>query len=137
MDGKVLYNGTVKSLITADKLLAGDKIATVVFYGDDNYDELTVTAEFTVSRVTPDITVVIDDVTYPAKAVAVITVGNNANGTVNVTVDGKLLMLSSSQLMIIIIMLLLVLTSMLIRTLQLLLFVLKMSMSTMILLLLL
>ncbi|WP_296887137.1 Ig-like domain-containing protein, partial [uncultured Methanobrevibacter sp.] len=90
VDGKVLYNGTVKSLITADKLLAGDKIATVVFYGDDNYDKVTLdNVKFTVSRVTPDIAVVIDDVTYPAKAVAVITVGNNANGTVNVTVDGK------------------------------------------------
>ncbi|WP_407415803.1 Ig-like domain repeat protein, partial [Methanobrevibacter sp.] len=61
----------------------------VVFYGDDNYDELTVTAEFTVSGVVPEITVDIDDVTYPDKAVAEITVGNNANGTVNITVDGK------------------------------------------------
>ena len=31
----------------------------------------------------------IDDVTYPANATAVINISNNANGTVNITVDGK------------------------------------------------
>ena len=87
---KLLYNGTVKTLINADKLPAGDKTATVVFYGDNNYDELTLdNVLFTVSRVTPTIEVTIDDVTYPDKAIAVINVGNAANGTVNVTVDGK------------------------------------------------
>ena len=84
---KVLYNGTVKSLINADKLLSGSKTATAVFYGDSNYDELTLdNVDFTVSRVIPDITVTVDDVTYPNKTIAVITVGNKANGTVNITI---------------------------------------------------
>ena len=65
-------------------------LATVVFYGDSNYDELTLNdVKFTVSRVAPSIDVTIDDVTYPGKAVAFINVGNDANGTVNITVDGK------------------------------------------------
>ena len=87
---KVLYNGSVETLIYADKLPAGDKNATVVFYGDSNYDVLTLNnVPFTVSRVDPSINMTIDDVTYPDKAIAVINVGNNANGTVNITVDGK------------------------------------------------
>ena len=87
---KVLYNGSVKTLVISDKLPAGDKTATVVFYGDSNYDELTLNdVKFTVSRVDSSIDVVIDDVTYPDKAVAFIYVANDANGTVNITVDGK------------------------------------------------
>ncbi|MBQ6512857.1 Ig-like domain repeat protein [Methanobrevibacter sp.] len=87
---EVLYNGSVKTLIYADKLPAGYKTATVVFYGDSNYNVLTLNdVKFTVSRVTPEITVEIDDVTYPANATAVINVGNNANGTVKVTVTNK------------------------------------------------
>ncbi|WP_407432058.1 Ig-like domain repeat protein [Methanobrevibacter sp.] len=90
VDGKVLYNDTAKIIIDADKLTAGDKTADVVFYGDDNYGELTLDdIEFTVSRVVPEIAVDIDAVTYPDKAVAVINVANKANGTVNITVDGK------------------------------------------------
>ena len=88
---KVLYNGTVKSLIEAAKLLSGDKTATVVFYGDSNYNKLTLdNVKFTVSKVTPTINVTVADVTYPSKAVAVINISNMANGTVkvNLTVPG-------------------------------------------------
>lgn len=86
----VLYNGSVKTLVSADVLPAGDYVADLVFYGDDNYNVLPLSGiKFSVSVVTPTIDVVISDVTYDAKAVAVITVGNNANGTVVVTVDGK------------------------------------------------
>ena len=87
---KVLYNGTVKTMVDGAKLLAGNYVATVVFYGDSNYNKLTLNnVKFTVLRVTPAIGVVIGDVTYPANATAVINIGNKANGTVNVTVDGK------------------------------------------------
>ena len=68
---------------------AGGKTATVVFYGDSNYDGLTMDVDFTVSRVNPSINVTIADVTYPNNATAVINVGNYANGTVNVTVRVK------------------------------------------------
>ena len=87
---EVLYNGTVKTLVEGTKLSAGDYTATVVFYGDSNYDELTLdNVKFTVSKVTTTINVTVNDIYYPAKAVAVINIGNKANGTVNVTVKDK------------------------------------------------
>ena len=90
VNGELVYNGTVKTLIEAAKLLAGNKNATLVFYGDNNYDELVIeNVLFTVSDVVSNINVTIDDVTYPSVAVAFINIHNNANGTVNVTVDGK------------------------------------------------
>jgi predicted outer membrane repeat protein len=84
----LLYNGTVKNIVTGNILpIADDHTATVVFYGDSKYDKLILdNVNFTVSRVTPTINVVISDTTYPANATATINVGNNANGTVNVTV---------------------------------------------------
>ncbi|MBE6506261.1 MAG: hypothetical protein E7Z73_11135, partial [Methanobrevibacter millerae] len=85
----VLYNDTVKTLISAAKLLAGDKTATVVFYGDTNYKNLTLTKTFTVSKVTPTMNVDIADVIYPNKAVANINIGNKANGTVKITICTK------------------------------------------------
>ena len=50
---EVLYNASLKTLIISDKLPAGGKTATVVFYGDGNYDGLTMDVDFTVSRVNP------------------------------------------------------------------------------------
>ena len=44
---------------------------------------------FTVDRVTPIINVTIDDATYPDKAVAHVNISDYANGTINITVDGK------------------------------------------------
>ena len=83
VDG-VKYNGTVKSLIEMARLLAGNKTAHVTFYGDDNYNIKEMDVNFTVSRVDPLINVTIDDVTYPERAIALVNVSNNANGTVEV-----------------------------------------------------
>lgn len=86
----LLYNGSVKSLIDVGKMHAGDYTATAVFYGDSNYDELTLNdINFTVSRVTPAIDVIIEDATYPRTVVAIINLDNNANGTVNITINGR------------------------------------------------
>ncbi|MBR6023487.1 MAG: Ig-like domain repeat protein [Methanobrevibacter sp.] len=86
----VLYNGSVKTIIDASRLPAGDYVATAVFYGDNNYNKSTLdNIKFTVSRVTPTITVEISDVTFPANATATIKVSNKANGTVNITVGTK------------------------------------------------
>ncbi|WP_405296045.1 hypothetical protein [Methanobrevibacter sp.] len=85
-----LYNGSVKALIEASKLPAGNYVATALFYGDDKYGELTLNdIRFTVSRVTPTIYVNVEDITYPRIAYVTVHIGNNANGTVNVTVGGK------------------------------------------------
>ena len=40
VEGKVIYNGRVKLLTVAGKLTEGYKTATIVFYGDERYDEL-------------------------------------------------------------------------------------------------
>ena len=83
------YTGEVKPLIDIDKLLAGKYTANVTFYGDNNYNDQTVEVQFTVSRVTPAINVTIDDTTYPGKSIAIINMSDYANGTINITVDGK------------------------------------------------
>ena len=87
--GASYYDGDVKSLIDIDKLPAGTYKANVTFYGDNNYGNKSVEVEFKVSRVTPTINVTIDDVTYPTKSIAVVNMSDYANGTINITVDGK------------------------------------------------
>ncbi len=85
-----LYDGRVNALIEADKLPAGNYVATALFYGDDKYGDLPLNdIRFTVSRATPTIEVDIADVTYPRTAYAKVHIGNDANGTVDVTVNKK------------------------------------------------
>ena len=88
----VYYNGTVKSYIEIARILqAANYTANVTFYGDNNYNDKSYLVNFTVSRVDPAINVTIDDVTYPANASAVVTVSNNANGTIEVYLGGTLI----------------------------------------------
>ena len=89
IDGVSYYDDIVKSLVIIDKLPAGTYTANVTFYGDDNYNNKSEMVDFTVSRVTPTISVTIDDVTYPSKSVAIVNVSDYANGTINITVDSK------------------------------------------------
>ena len=86
---QTLYDGGVKTIIKATPLPAGNHVATAVFYGDSKYGNSTLNIGFSVSRVTPTINVDIGDVTYNSTAYANVHIGNNANGTVNVTVNGK------------------------------------------------
>jgi predicted outer membrane repeat protein len=91
VDG-ITYSGDVSALIKMAKLTAGNKTAEVVFYGDSNYNDLPLTAEFTVSRISPNAVsavVTVDDVSYGMNAVAIFTVSGNANGTVVIVVNGK------------------------------------------------
>ena len=83
------YTGYPDALIDIGKLPAGDYTVNVTFYGDKNYNDKVIEVNFTVSRVVPIINVTINDVTYPNKAVALIDVSDYANGTINITVDGK------------------------------------------------
>ena len=89
-ENKSIYDSSAKALIEADRLPAGNYVATALFYGDSNYENLTHNnIMFTVSRLTPTIDVNIEDVTYPNTAYANVHVGNYANGTVNVTVNKR------------------------------------------------
>ena len=89
-ENKSIYDSSAKALIEADRLPAGNYVATAFFYGDSNYENLTQNnIMFTVSRLTPTIDVNIEDVTYPNTAYANVHVGNYANGTVNVTVNKR------------------------------------------------
>ena len=85
----IKYDGDVKALINIGKFEAGSYAANVTFYGDKNYNDKSIDVKFNVSRVTPIINVVIDDITYPGKAVAHVNISDYANGTINITVDGK------------------------------------------------
>lgn len=90
VDDNMVYDGKVKTLIKGAKLLAGNKTATVVFYGDGRYDNMTLNdVTFTVSKVTPSMDVSIDDSNYPNSAYAVIVIGNDAEGIARVSVDGR------------------------------------------------
>ena len=86
--GVVKYDNNPIPLINISKYLAGNYIANVTFYGDNNYNNKSINVKFTVSRVIPVINVTIDDTTYPGKAVAHVNV-TGASGVINITVDGK------------------------------------------------
>ena len=89
VDGKLMYNGTLKTLITSNNLLAGNKTAVVTFYGDDNYNDATLKVNFTVSKIDPTIKVSIVDVIYPNNASALVLV-SDANGTVEIYLNNTL-----------------------------------------------
>ena len=85
----VRYDGDVKALISIGKFEAGSYTANVTFYNSKNYNDKSIDVKFEVSRVIPVINVTIDDTTYPNKVVAHVNVSDYANGTINITVDGK------------------------------------------------
>ena len=85
INGTEYYNGDVYSPIEIARILkAGKYSANVTFYGDKNYNNRTYIVNFTVSRVTPQINVTIEDVTYPENATAHVNVSNKANGTIEI-----------------------------------------------------
>ena len=89
VDG-VTYDGEAKSLITMANLTAGDKKATVKFYGDSNYKDLTLTAEFTVSEVEKPVVKNASNIKVEVKNDKIIaSVENGAQGDVIINVNGK------------------------------------------------
>ena len=83
VDG-VTYDGPVKSLIEMDKLTAGDKTATVRFYGDDNFNETTMDVNFKVSKLDTNMRV-IDN----GNGTVMVIVPDNATGNVTVKLGDK------------------------------------------------
>ena len=89
IDGQKYYDGPVSDLVNITSLPAGDYTANLGFYGDSNYNDTNVDVNFTVSPVEPEMNVTITNATYGGNATATVIVSGNANGTVNITVDGK------------------------------------------------
>ena len=79
----VTYDGDVKLLTTLDKLTAGDKTATVTFYGDGNYNVRTMEVNFTVSKLDPTEGI---DVIDQGNGTVVVVVPGNATGNVTIVV---------------------------------------------------
>ncbi|MBR6023653.1 MAG: Ig-like domain repeat protein [Methanobrevibacter sp.] len=99
VDGKT-YDGDVNTLIQMASLTEGSKSATVEFYGDNNYKNLTLTAEFKVTEETTpvvkkDANVTIDfnndkiTVTLPDDATGNVTIFVNDEKYVVPVKDGK------------------------------------------------
>ena len=80
----VTYDAPVKSLIEMDKLTAGDKTATVRFYGDDNFNETTMEVNFKVSKLDTNMRV-IDN----GNGTVMVIVPDNATGNVTVKLGDK------------------------------------------------
>ena len=88
------YTGEPSSLIVMGKHEEGMKTADVVFWGDNNYNDLNLTVNFTVTKPAATATtmnITVKDVTYKTNAIANITVSGRANGTLTLIVDGKAL----------------------------------------------
>ena len=85
----IKYEGKAIPLIDIGKLPAGSYAANVTLHDSKNYNDKSIEVRFTVDRVTPIINVTIDDTTYPNVAVAHVNVSDYANGTINITVDGR------------------------------------------------
>ena len=88
------YTGESSSLIVMGKHDEGMKTDDVVFWGDNNYNDLNLTVNFTVTKPAATATtmnITVKDVTYKTNAIANITVSGRANGTLTLIVDGKAL----------------------------------------------
>ena len=77
-----------KATLSLDNLKAGDYPVTATYNGDENYESVTETDEFTVNSA--DSTVLADsfDITIGEDAIITATVPDDATGTVTVEVDG-------------------------------------------------
>ena len=84
------YDGDVESVISMANLTAGDKSATVKFYGDSNYKDKTLTVEFTVSEVEKPVVKKASNIKVEVKDENIVaTVENGASGDVTFYVNGK------------------------------------------------
>ena len=76
-----------KAVVPIHDLPAGDKTAKVYYSGDDNYNPSENTVSFTVSKVKPDISA--QDVSSDGKGHIVVSLPEDATGTVTIEIDGK------------------------------------------------
>ena len=81
-----IENGVVS--VTVSGLKAGDYTVTVKYAGDNNYNEATGSAEFSVLKITPDMDVFVDVTVFGGDLTVDISLPADATGEVVITVNG-------------------------------------------------
>ena len=74
--------------VTVSGLKAGDYTVTVKYAGDNNYNEATGSAEFSVLKITPDMDVFVDGTVFGGDLTVDISLPDDATGEVVITVNG-------------------------------------------------
>ena len=75
--------------VTVSDLKAGDYTVAVKYAGDNNYNGATGSAEFSVSKITPDMDVTVDSAVFGEDLTVVAVLPADATGEVVITVNGK------------------------------------------------
>ena len=75
--------------VTVSDLEAGDFTVAVKYAGDNNYNGATGSAEFSVSKITPDMDVTVDSAVFGEDLTVVAVLPADATGEVVITVNGK------------------------------------------------
>ncbi|MBQ7928174.1 MAG: Ig-like domain repeat protein [Methanobrevibacter sp.] len=91
VDGKTttadVLNGKAKVVLT--DLSSGVKSASISYSGDEKYSDSSITKSFKVNKLTPVISASADDINAGEKAVFIISLNQDATGTVSVNIGGK------------------------------------------------
>ena len=75
--------------VTVSDLKAGDYTVAVKYAGDNNYNGATGSAEFSVSKITPDMDVTVNNIVFGEDLTVVAVLPADATGEVVITVNGK------------------------------------------------
>ena len=85
------YTGTIvdgKAVIKVSGLKAGNYTANIIYLGDNNYNNISTTAKFSVSKINPVMDVIISDIVFGENITVIATLPGDINGTVIISVDG-------------------------------------------------
>ena len=74
--------------VTVSDLKAGDYTVTVKYIGDNNYNEATGSAEFSVLKITPEMDVTVEDIVFGEDLIVNAVLPGDATGEVVITVNG-------------------------------------------------
>ena len=74
--------------VTVSDLKAGDYTVTVKYTGDNNYNEATGSAEFSVLKITPEMDVTVEDIVFGGDLIVDAVLPVDATGEVVITVNG-------------------------------------------------
>ena len=74
--------------VTVSDLKAGDYTVTVKYTGDNNYNEATGSAEFSVLKITPEMDVTVEDIVFGGDLIVDAVLPDDATGEVVITVNG-------------------------------------------------